>query len=208
MALGIEDLLHAGQIAERLALRDPVSVPWRLAAAEALLALDDRTRAADLASRHLELARRKGIPEAIGPALRVQGLIAGSNPGPTVLAEAVEQLEGGFARLELALAVVDLGAATQKDDPAGARPLLARGATLAEELGTGAREDGRIPAPRGLSQARDQLAAQAPRGYRRRRGLLGPRSPRARPEWSPSEIGGEFEESSSPMPDLVATAPG
>jgi DNA-binding CsgD family transcriptional regulator len=135
IALGLEDLLRGGEIAERLELRDPVSVPWRLAAAEALLALGDRARAAELVAEQLELARRNGLPEAIGSALRVHGLVAGRAAGRDALEQAVELLEAGFARLELARALVDLGAATQEQDPPDARRLLDRGATLAEELG-------------------------------------------------------------------------
>jgi DNA-binding CsgD family transcriptional regulator len=131
-ALGLEDLLRAGEIAERLELRDPISVPWRLAAAETLLALGDADRARELVAEHLELARQKDLPEAIGAALRVRGLAAGD---VAVLAEAVELLNGGFTRLELARALVDYGAVMRKQDPSDARRMLDRGATLAEELG-------------------------------------------------------------------------
>jgi DNA-binding CsgD family transcriptional regulator len=135
VALGLEDLLRAGEIAERIGLRDPVSVPWRLAAAEALLALDERARARDLVAGQLELARRTGLPEALGAALRVQGLVTGR---PEVLADAVELLDGGFTRLELARGLVDLGGVRSEQDPGEARRLLERGAMLAEELGANA----------------------------------------------------------------------
>jgi DNA-binding CsgD family transcriptional regulator/tetratricopeptide (TPR) repeat protein len=134
-ALGLEDLLRGGEIAERLPLRDPVSVPWRLAAAEALLALGDLSRAGQLAAEHLELARASGLPEAVGAALRVQGLVSGGEAGRKALAEAVELLDGGWSRLELARALVDLGAATYERNRVDGRRLLERGATLAEELG-------------------------------------------------------------------------
>jgi DNA-binding NarL/FixJ family response regulator len=135
VALGLEDLLRAGKIAERLGLRDPISVPWRLAAAEALLALDEPGRASELVTEQLEMASRNGLAEALGAALRVQGIVTGR---PDVLAEAVELLEGGFARLELARALIDLGVARSEQDPGAARRLLERGATLAEELGANA----------------------------------------------------------------------
>jgi DNA-binding CsgD family transcriptional regulator len=138
VAAGLEDLLRAGEIAERLGLRDPTSVPWRLAAGEALFALGDRVRAVELVSAQLALARRNGLREAIGSALRVQGLLAGGRAGRDMLAEAVEVLEGGFARLELARALVDLGAAGRECDPAGARRVLERGASMAEGLGASA----------------------------------------------------------------------
>jgi DNA-binding CsgD family transcriptional regulator len=135
VALGVETLQQAGEIAERLELRDPISVPWRLDAAEALHALGDSARAAELASEHLELARRTGIPEAVGAALRVHGLVTGGEPGRAALAEAVSLLEDGFARLELARALIELGAAELEHDAGAARDALQRGGTLAEQLG-------------------------------------------------------------------------
>jgi DNA-binding CsgD family transcriptional regulator len=131
VALGLDTLLRAGEIAERLTLRDPISVPWRLAAAEAMLALGDRERAAELVGEHLTIAERTAIPEAVGAALRVKGLLEGR----PALAQAVSLLDGGFAQLELARALVDLGAAVSEDDPREARELLRRGGELAEQLG-------------------------------------------------------------------------
>jgi DNA-binding CsgD family transcriptional regulator len=49
--------------------------------------------------------------------------------------EAVELLDGGWARLELARALVDLGAEQCQRDPAMARASFDRGAGLAERLG-------------------------------------------------------------------------
>jgi DNA-binding NarL/FixJ family response regulator len=133
VALGLEDLLRAGELAERLRLRDPLSVPWRLTAAEALISLGDRGRAGELLAEHLRLAREKELPEAIGPALRVRAAIGG-DAARRDLTRAVELLDGGFARLELAKALVDLGAAGARSDRAHAREVLERGARIADEL--------------------------------------------------------------------------
>jgi DNA-binding CsgD family transcriptional regulator len=132
VALGLDDLLHAGKMAEELGLRDPHSVPWRLLAAEALARMDERERAQRLIDEHLELARVTGLPEAIAPGLRMLGAVTGD---ATVLAEAVELLEGSFAQLELARALIELGSNMRSDDRSTARELLERGAGLAERLG-------------------------------------------------------------------------
>lgn len=131
----LEDLLRAGEIAELMGLRDPISVPWRLAAAELMLELDDRRGAAALVGEHLELAQRVALRAAIGPAVRVRGLLEGGAAGLRSLAEAVELLDGSFAQLELARALVDLGLASRDGDPSAARAVLQRGATLAGRLG-------------------------------------------------------------------------
>jgi DNA-binding CsgD family transcriptional regulator len=133
--LGLDDLLLAGEMLARLEIHDPHVVPWRLTAAEALIALGERDRAAELARDHLDLARRLDLPAATGPALRVQGLILGGAAGRRMLEEAAAMLEGSWARLELARALIDLGSALGEDDPGRARQLIGRGATLAEELG-------------------------------------------------------------------------
>ena len=52
-----------------------------------------------------------------------------------MLREAVANLQGGFARLELARAELDLGTALLADAASEARSPLARAAALAEELG-------------------------------------------------------------------------
>ena len=138
LVLGLEDLLLAGEIAERFGLRDPVSAPWRVTATEALLELGDHDRAAALAAEQLDLARACGVPEAIGVALRIGGRVRGGPAGRALLEESVGLLERGFARLELARALVDLGQALTGENRAQARQLLERGARLAEQLGAAA----------------------------------------------------------------------
>ncbi len=138
LVLGLEDLLLAGEIAERFGLRDPVSAPWRVTATEALLELGDHDRAATLAAEQLDLARACGVPEAIGVALRISGRVRGGRTGRALLEQSVGLLERGFARLELARALVDLGQALTGESRTHARQLLERGASLAEELGAAA----------------------------------------------------------------------
>jgi DNA-binding CsgD family transcriptional regulator len=136
--LGIEDLLRAGEIADRLGLRDPISVPWRLAAAEALHSRGDHESARALTAEQLQLARQVGVAEAVGAALRVKGRLSNGAERVTVMREAVAALEHGFARFELARAEVDLGLALVSQDAPAARAALASGAAMAEQLGAGA----------------------------------------------------------------------
>ena len=133
---GLDDLFAAGAWLARCELADPYAVPWRLHAVPALLAVNERDRALELSTVQLQLARSTEAPHNIGAALRVHALVVGGRDGLALLREAVDWLERSPARLELARALVELGAATTVDGvPADARELLKRGAVLAEELG-------------------------------------------------------------------------
>jgi DNA-binding CsgD family transcriptional regulator len=135
LRLGLDDLLLAGEHAERHGMHDPGSVPWRAAAAEALLALGEHEQARVLADEQLELARRMGAVHAVGAALRVHGVVLGGAAGRGELAEAAAMLERSFARLELAHALLDQGASLTAVDASEARRVLIRATALAEELG-------------------------------------------------------------------------
>lgn len=77
-----------------------------------------------------------GAPTAYGRALRVAGLVAGNQEGLPVLSEAVTVLAGSPARLELATALIDLGAALHRvgrDDES--QQDLRRGIELAQICG-------------------------------------------------------------------------
>jgi DNA-binding CsgD family transcriptional regulator len=134
---GLDDLLKAGDMLARFQIHDPQTVPWRIAAAGALIELGDHDEARALGAEQLRLARALDAPHALGPALHLQGLVTGGSDGARMLAEAVSLLEPSFGRLELARALVDLGGVTrERGEPARARELLERGATLAEQLGS------------------------------------------------------------------------
>jgi DNA-binding CsgD family transcriptional regulator len=105
---GIEDLLWCGQRLEALGLRWPGD--WRAVAAPALASLGDQEAAAALAREHLDLARRVGVPGALGTSLRAAALAIGGDGRLALLQEAVSVLEHSAARLELAYALADLGA--------------------------------------------------------------------------------------------------
>jgi DNA-binding CsgD family transcriptional regulator len=107
----------------------------RCVAALAHAAAGRREEAARLVAEHLELARRWGTPSSIGVGLRAQGLL-GEDGGLERLREAVAMLERSPARLELAQALVDLGAGLRRSGKrAAAREPLRRGLDLARGCG-------------------------------------------------------------------------
>jgi DNA-binding CsgD family transcriptional regulator len=133
---GVEELLQVGETARLVPYDNPSIVPWRSWAAEGLRVLDGNEEARALAEEELALARRWGDPRAIGASLRVLGLVEGGTAGIGLLREAVEVLAGSEARLEHALALVDLGAALRRaNQRTEAREWLREGVDLAQRLG-------------------------------------------------------------------------
>ena len=113
-----EDLLAAGDRAERWGVRNPAMMDWRSAAAPSLLARDRAQDARRLCAEELALARGWGASRAVGVAMRASGLAEGGQRGAELLLEATRVLADAGAPLELARALVDLGAARRR---AGAR---------------------------------------------------------------------------------------
>ena len=109
-------------------------MPWRSAAALSLAALGERQTATRLCAEEIDLARRWGAGRAVGVALRAAGVVEGG--GIEQLTEAVAVLRAAPAPLELAHALIDLGAAHRR---AGARTraceFLYEGLDLAHSLG-------------------------------------------------------------------------
>ena len=91
--------------------RNPSLAPWRSAMALILHGEGEGDEARSLCSAEIELARLWGAPRALGMALRAAGVVAPDGERVALLQEAVEVLEGSFARLELGRAQADLGAA-------------------------------------------------------------------------------------------------
>jgi DNA-binding CsgD family transcriptional regulator len=86
--------------------------PWRITAAQAHLALDDRRTARSLAIEQHKFATAFGSDGAIGAALHCRGLV---ERDVRMLQEAVSTLERSPRRLLLAKALVDLGAILRCD---------------------------------------------------------------------------------------------
>jgi DNA-binding CsgD family transcriptional regulator/tetratricopeptide (TPR) repeat protein len=146
----LADAVEVGRRYERFGLRRAVP-PWRSTAAVLLVERGERERALELAVEELDLAERWGTPVARGLALRGLGLVRSD---VDLMRAAVEELEGSPWRLELARALVDLGAALRRAgrrtdsrrplgagmdlaQACGARPLAERART--ELLASGAR---------------------------------------------------------------------
>ncbi|MBP2472239.1 DNA-binding CsgD family transcriptional regulator [Crossiella equi] len=103
---GLADLLAAGEVLRERGYDNPVMLPWRVAAVEALLAQGDRAQATALAAESTAAARRWGTPRALGVALRLTALTTGDL---TAARESVALLSGLEAPLELAASRHTLG---------------------------------------------------------------------------------------------------
>jgi DNA-binding CsgD family transcriptional regulator len=90
---------------------DTLGLPWRLGAAECLLALGDPDQARALTDEHMLAARHWGTHSAIGAGLRGQALLEHGPRRIELLQLAIEELARSPARLDHARAVVDLGVA-------------------------------------------------------------------------------------------------
>jgi DNA-binding CsgD family transcriptional regulator len=165
-----EQLASGGLLRDTLHLRNPAIGEWRSEAALAAARLGDDARARELVGEELELARAFGAARPIGVALRAAGLVAGGEEGTGRLREAVAVLETSPSKLELARALIDLGAVLRRaGSRAEARPPLQRGLEMAERFG----------ALRLERQAREELAATGAH--------LGSRSFTGRDALTPSE---------------------
>jgi DNA-binding CsgD family transcriptional regulator len=141
---------EAGDMAHLLGIENPAVEAWRSGAALALHRLSRHDEARAHAAYELELARRWGAARPIGIALRTLGLVEGGARGEALLREAVGVLAESPARLELARALIDLGAALRRGNSRReARERLRTGIDLAHQCGASALVD----------RANDELAA-------------------------------------------------
>ncbi|HEY2054806.1 MAG TPA: AAA family ATPase [Solirubrobacterales bacterium] len=139
---GIAELLACGERCEANGPSNPAIVPWRSQVAPALAESGRGEEALALAREELELARRFGATHVEGRSMRALGLVEEGPRRTGLLADAVATLEPSFARLELARALGDLGAALAADGrPAEARAHLGRALELAAALGASALAD-------------------------------------------------------------------
>lgn len=107
----LEDLLECGRRQLAVPAPNPGVLAWRSEAALAAHRLGRVEQARALASEELELARAFGSARALGVALRAAGLVAPAAEQRGLLEQAVRALERSPAQLELARALVALGAA-------------------------------------------------------------------------------------------------
>ena len=92
--------------------------------------------ASRLCAEEIDLSRQWGASRGLGIALRAGGMTEGAGRGLELLTEAVSVLRPSPARLELARALIDLGAAHRRaGSRALAREFLREGLDLAHALG-------------------------------------------------------------------------
>ncbi|MCC5954139.1 MAG: AAA family ATPase [Acidimicrobiia bacterium] len=117
---------------------NPAMLPWRSAAAEALVALGEMERAVVLAAEELALAEQFGAPGPIGIARRAAALTAGADERIDLLRSAVDAHELGERRVEHVQALTDLGRALRAAGAVtDARPVLREAMGLADECRAG-----------------------------------------------------------------------
>ncbi len=107
---GADGLLACGAWLDAWPMRNPGMIPWRSAAALALVRVDEGERAGRLAQNEVDYARALGQPRSLGIALRARALCQQGSAAIDLLREAIVVLEQSPARLEHARALVDYGA--------------------------------------------------------------------------------------------------
>ncbi|XUL92521.1 ATP-binding protein [Streptomyces galilaeus] len=125
---GINELEEAGKAASARSHHNPVLVPWAVDLARAL-AVEDPTRAAQLASDARRRAERFGTDTAIGEALRCAAALETGQRAVRLAAQAVAYLESSPCQYEHAAARVEYGIAARSVAE------INRGLTLARSCG-------------------------------------------------------------------------
>jgi DNA-binding CsgD family transcriptional regulator len=129
----LTDLLEAGGCADECGVDSPVVTTWRSEAALLLAKQGRMEDAAPLAKANLKLALAHGGTWVIGSALRVDALASGEEGRLAKLEEAVRLLEASPARLQLAIALTDLGEELRRigEPLSSTRLILRRGLDIA-----------------------------------------------------------------------------
>jgi class 3 adenylate cyclase/DNA-binding CsgD family transcriptional regulator len=131
------DYEQLGRCMEAFDMLNPAVLAWRSHLSLALLGLDRRADALELAREEVELARAWGAPRPLGVALRVQWLAEGGAAGLDTLKESLAVLQASSAKLERARTMVELGAALRRSNRrADARELLRDGLEVALRSGS------------------------------------------------------------------------
>jgi DNA-binding CsgD family transcriptional regulator len=145
-------------------ISNPGCCGWRSSAALALAGLGRDGEARAMVEEELADARRFGIPDAEGTALRTFGLVAGGTGGVEALRASVAVLELAEGRLEHARSVLELGAALRRTgERAEARDVLREALDATARVGASGLAD----------RAYEELVAAGARPRRDRRLLSG-----------------------------------
>ncbi|MFH8385807.1 AAA family ATPase [Kitasatospora sp. NPDC018058] len=132
----LADFLLCGERSGLRGMTNPGFYPWRSEAALVLTALGQPEHGRALASEELRLARKWGVAEMTGVALRALGVATGGSEGRELLGEAVRVLSTAQARLRHAQALADHGAALRRASRTGeAREQLQQAVSMAHRCG-------------------------------------------------------------------------
>jgi DNA-binding CsgD family transcriptional regulator len=179
---GVADLLWCGERMESLGMRWPSE--WRARAVPALVSLGEHQQAERLAGEQLRAARGVGARGGLGMSLRAAARVSGDDEAVRLLEEAISILEPSPARLELAHAQADLGAALTRAgrrregrdaarraieiaDQCGA-VVLADAARAELQAGPGRRARMELTGPASLTAAEHRVCRQAAEGHTNR----------------------------------------
>jgi len=110
----LDDLLECGRLQDEWDVRTPGVANWRVDAVAILAPLGRASEARTLATEELAAASAFGSARTLGAALRAAGAIEPGERGLALLRDAVAVLEPSPARLEHALALLELGAAPRR----------------------------------------------------------------------------------------------
>jgi DNA-binding NarL/FixJ family response regulator len=113
-AEALEDLFACGRLEHEWEISTPAFSTWRADAAPLLAALDRHDEARALGLEEVERCSAFGAPGPLGASLRMLGLMGPEDSGIELLEQAVAHLQRSSARLEHALALLELGAATRR----------------------------------------------------------------------------------------------
>jgi DNA-binding CsgD family transcriptional regulator len=159
----LKDARAAGSLMSAT-ISNPGCCGWRSSAALALAALGRDGEARAIVEDELADARRFGIPDAQGTALRTLGLVARGVAGLEALRASVAALELAEGRLEHARSVLELGAALRRaGERTQARDVLRAALDVTARVGASGLAD----------RAHEELVAAGARPRRDRRLLSG-----------------------------------
>ncbi len=155
----IEELRDCGRRLEAIGARNPSTIPWRAALAEALAHAGEVEKARLLAQEEVALARSLGGPRARAIALLSLSRCESGEVQIRLSREAFRELERSGAALERARVLIALGAARRSNQRSNARQPLREGLELARRCGA-------------LALAEDARSELAAAGARPRRDWL------------------------------------
>ncbi|MDX3187230.1 LuxR family transcriptional regulator [Streptomyces sp. MN03-5084-2B] len=129
----LREFMAVGELMSAWGIDIPSLVPWRVGCAEAYLRIGDRPKAAELVDGQLNLVSESNAA-ALGATLRVLANTHELADRPPMLKKAVDEIQAGGDRLELAKALADLGRAHHElNETSRARMMVRRAWHVAKD---------------------------------------------------------------------------